>query len=141
MEGWLYQGRERSGVDPWELLKGFVDRADRVLHLCNGFVPEADWLDDTETLTYLHSTVFGRATASASRKRRCISMHFSPTTAYRRTGAAARRRPPADVDGDRLSDRHFAAFSTTSTGCRVLRTAADADLELLSALIVCVEAA
>lgn len=56
--GWLYQGRERSGVDPWELLKGFVDRADRVLHLCNGFVPEADWLDDTETLTYLHSTVF-----------------------------------------------------------------------------------
>lgn len=57
MEGWLYEGRERSGVDPWELLKGFVNRTDRVLHLFEGFVPEAGWLDDAETLTYLHSTV------------------------------------------------------------------------------------
>ncbi|ASP73329.1 conjugal transfer protein TrbE [Sinorhizobium meliloti] len=57
MEGWLYEGRERSGVDPWELLKGFVDRTDRVLHLFESFVPEAGWLDDAETLTYLHSTV------------------------------------------------------------------------------------
>ena len=57
MESWLYEGRERSGVDPWELLKGFVDRTDRVLHLVGGFVPEVGWLDDTETLTYLHSTI------------------------------------------------------------------------------------
>jgi type IV secretion system protein VirB4 len=57
MEAWLYEGREHSGVDPWELLKGFVDRTDRVLNLVEGFVPEADWLDDAETLTYLHSTI------------------------------------------------------------------------------------
>ncbi|MVA58515.1 conjugal transfer protein TrbE [Agrobacterium vitis] len=57
MEGWLYEGRERSGVDPWELLKGFIDRTDRVLHLVEGFVPEVAWLDDAETLTYLHSTI------------------------------------------------------------------------------------
>lgn len=57
MEGWLYEGRERSGVDPWELLKGFVDRTDRVLHLVEGFVPEVAWLDDADTLTYLHSTI------------------------------------------------------------------------------------
>ena len=57
MEAWLYEGRERSGVDPWELLKSFVDRTDRVLNLVEGFVPEADWLDDSETLTYLHSTI------------------------------------------------------------------------------------
>jgi type IV secretion system protein VirB4 len=57
MEAWLYEGRERAGVDPWELLKSFVDRTDRVLHLFAGFVPEAGWLDDEETLTYLHSTV------------------------------------------------------------------------------------
>lgn len=57
MESWLYEGRERSGVDPHELLKGFVDRTDRVLHLVEGFVPEAGWLDDAETLTYLHSTI------------------------------------------------------------------------------------
>ncbi|MBZ9683923.1 conjugal transfer protein TrbE [Mesorhizobium sp. CO1-1-2] len=57
MESWLYEGREKSGVDSWELLKGFVDRTDRVLNLIEGFVPEVDWLDDSQTLTYLHSTV------------------------------------------------------------------------------------
>ncbi|TRC98435.1 conjugal transfer protein TrbE [Mesorhizobium sp. WSM4303] len=57
MESWLYEGREKSGVDQWELLKGFVDRTDRVLNLVEGFVPEVDWLDDAETLTYLHSTI------------------------------------------------------------------------------------
>ena len=59
-EGWLYEGRSGSGVDPWELLKGFIDRSDRVLHLVEGFVPEVRWLDDAETLTYLHSTVSTR---------------------------------------------------------------------------------
>ncbi|MCW0234081.1 MAG: conjugal transfer protein TrbE [Ferrovibrio sp.] len=57
MEGWLYEGREKGGVDPWGLLNSFVDRTDRVLHLVEGFVPEAGWLDDADTLTYLHSTI------------------------------------------------------------------------------------
>lgn len=56
-EGWLYEGRSGSGVDPKELLKGFIDRADRVLHLVEGFMPEVHWLDDAGTLTYLHSCV------------------------------------------------------------------------------------
>jgi type IV secretory pathway VirB4 component len=56
-EGWLYEGRARSGVDPQELLEGFADRGTRLLQLLEGFVPEARWLDDGETLTYLHSTV------------------------------------------------------------------------------------
>jgi type IV secretion system protein TrbE len=60
MESWLYEGRQTSGIDPWELLKGFVDLTDRVLNLIEGFVPEADWLDDAETLTYLHSTISTR---------------------------------------------------------------------------------
>ena len=38
-------------------LAGFIDRTDRLLQLIEGFVPEADWLDDAETLTYLHSCV------------------------------------------------------------------------------------
>lgn len=59
-EGWLYEGRSTSGVDPWELLKGFTDRSDRVLNLVEGFVPDVRWLDDAETLTYLHSTVSTR---------------------------------------------------------------------------------
>ncbi|MCA2411270.1 conjugal transfer protein TrbE [Rhizobium leguminosarum] len=57
MESWLYEGREKSGIDPWELLNSFVDRTDRVLNLVEGFVPEAAWLHDAETLTYLHSTI------------------------------------------------------------------------------------
>jgi type IV secretion/conjugal transfer VirB4 family ATPase len=56
-EGWLYEGRSRTGVDPHEMLAGFVDRSGRLLQLIEGFVPEARWLDDAETLTYLHSTV------------------------------------------------------------------------------------
>ncbi|MEW6147053.1 MAG: conjugal transfer protein TrbE [Pseudomonadota bacterium] len=57
IEGWLYEGRPQSGVDPHELLRGFVDRTNRVLQLVEGFMPEVAWLDDGETLTYLHSTI------------------------------------------------------------------------------------
>ena len=53
----LYEGHAKKGVDAWELLKGFTDRSDRLLHLVEGFVPEVHWLGDGETLTYLHSTV------------------------------------------------------------------------------------
>ena len=60
IEGWLYEGREQTGVDPWELLRGFLDRTDRVLQLVEGFMPEVGWLDDGETLTYLHSTISTR---------------------------------------------------------------------------------
>ena len=56
-EAWLYEGRSEAGVDPKEYLKGFVDRSGRLLHLIEGFVPEAEWLGDGETLTYLHSCV------------------------------------------------------------------------------------
>ncbi|CEJ83479.1 CagE, TrbE, VirB component of type IV transporter system, conserved region [Hyphomicrobium sp. GJ21] len=56
-EAWLYEGREKSGVDPHEVLRAFTDRTDRVLALLDGFMPECAWLDDSETLTYLHSCV------------------------------------------------------------------------------------
>ena len=46
-----------EGVDGRELLHGFADRTDRILQLVEGFVPEAYWLDDEETLTYLHACV------------------------------------------------------------------------------------
>jgi type IV secretion/conjugal transfer VirB4 family ATPase len=60
IESWLYEGRAQTGVDPWELLRGFVDRTNRVLQLVEGFMPEVGWLDDGETLTYLHSTISTR---------------------------------------------------------------------------------
>jgi type IV secretion system protein VirB4 len=59
-ESWLYEGRETSGVNPWEIVRGFVDRTGRVLSLLDGFMPECRWLDDAETLTYLHSTISTR---------------------------------------------------------------------------------
>ena len=59
-EGWLYEGRSAPGVDPRETLTGFIDRSGRLLNLVEGFMPEVRWLDDAETLTYLHSTVSTR---------------------------------------------------------------------------------
>ena len=60
-EAWLYEGRGRNGgIDAHEVLKGFTDRTDRVLQLIEGFMPEAAWLSDAETLTYLHSCISTR---------------------------------------------------------------------------------
>ncbi|QTC90305.1 conjugal transfer protein TrbE [Brevundimonas goettingensis] len=57
IDRWLYEGRHARGVDWPEQIRGFVDRTDRLLGLVEGFMPEAAWLSDEETLTYLHSTV------------------------------------------------------------------------------------
>jgi type IV secretion system protein VirB4 len=56
-EAWLYEGRAKGGLDGREVLRGFIDRTSRVLQLVEGFVPDAAWLDDQETLTYLHSCI------------------------------------------------------------------------------------
>lgn len=59
-ESWLYEGKTQQGVDARELLAGFTDRTDRLLRLFEGFFPEVGWLDDSETLTYLHSCISTR---------------------------------------------------------------------------------
>jgi type IV secretion system protein VirB4 len=56
-EAWLYEGRAKGGVDGREVLRGFIDRTSRVLQLVEGFVPDSGWLDDSQTLTYLHSCI------------------------------------------------------------------------------------
>jgi hypothetical protein len=57
-EGFLYEGRDRrQDADARQVQRGFVDRTDRVLGLVEGLMPELGWIDDEETLTYLHSTV------------------------------------------------------------------------------------
>jgi type IV secretion system protein VirB4 len=54
----LYEGRDRNqDADARQAQRGFVDRTERVLGLVEGFMPEIGWLDDADTLTYLHSTV------------------------------------------------------------------------------------
>src|SRR4029077_3362917 len=59
-EAWLYENRAHDGADWRVALEGFVDRTDRVLALVEGFMPESEWLDDAETLTYLHSCISTR---------------------------------------------------------------------------------
>jgi type IV secretion system protein VirB4 len=57
-ERWLYEGRAQvKGSDAHELLRGFIDRTDRILQLLDGFMPECRWLGDEETLSYLHATI------------------------------------------------------------------------------------
>ena len=54
----LYEGSNRTvNANAREILRGFVDRTNRVLQLVEGFMPECVWLDDEETLSYLHSTI------------------------------------------------------------------------------------
>ncbi|GGF11529.1 conjugal transfer protein TrbE [Aliidongia dinghuensis] len=59
-EAWLYENRASGSTDWRAALDGFADRTDRVLALVEGFMPEAAWLDDGETLTYLHSCISTR---------------------------------------------------------------------------------
>lgn len=60
-EGWLYEGKDDGTTrDGLEALAGFADMTGRVLDLVEAFMPEARWLSDEETLTYLHSTVSTR---------------------------------------------------------------------------------
>ena len=57
-EGSLNEGRRREeATGAYEVLRGFVDRTDCVLQLVEPFMPECRWLDDGETLTYLHACV------------------------------------------------------------------------------------
>jgi len=60
-ESWLYEGKAEKGINPKELLDLFIDRTERLLRLIDGFVPEVAWLDDGDTLTYLHSCVSTRS--------------------------------------------------------------------------------
>ncbi|MBO9708003.1 MAG: conjugal transfer protein TrbE [Caulobacter sp.] len=56
-KGWLFEGRQTTAADPWAQTKGFIAETDRLLQLLDGFMPECAWLDDGQTLSYLHSTV------------------------------------------------------------------------------------
>lgn len=53
----LYENTPTSGVDWRERLGAFVAETDRVFDLLDGVMPEIAWLDDGETLTYLHATI------------------------------------------------------------------------------------
>ncbi|WP_296555456.1 conjugal transfer protein TrbE [Pigmentiphaga sp.] len=56
----LYENTPQVGVDwpDWRgRLQAFVAETDRIFDLLDGVMPEIAWLDDGQTLTYLHGTV------------------------------------------------------------------------------------
>jgi type IV secretion system protein VirB4 len=95
-ESWLYEGQaDADGADGREALRGFVDRTSRVLDLIEAFVPEAEWLTDTETLTYLHSTV--------STRRHAVRVPETPM----HLDALIADEPLVGGLGPRLGDQHL----------------------------------
>ena len=55
--GLIYEHRPQVGADWREHLSGFIAETERVFGLLDGVMPEIVWLDDAQTLTYLHATV------------------------------------------------------------------------------------
>lgn len=56
----LYENAPAGAVDWRERLNAFMVETDRVFDLLDGVMPELAWLDDAETLTYLHGTISTR---------------------------------------------------------------------------------
>jgi type IV secretion system protein VirB4 len=56
----LYENTSHQGVSWRERLDAFTADTSRVFDLLDGVMPELAWLDDSETLTYLHGTVSTR---------------------------------------------------------------------------------
>jgi len=56
----LYENVPGKGVDWHGRLEAFIAETDRVFDLLDGVMPEITWLDDGQTLTYLHSTISTR---------------------------------------------------------------------------------
>ncbi len=56
----LYEHGKTEGVDWRERLEAFVSESLRFLDLLDGVMPEIGWLDDAQTLTYLHDCVSTR---------------------------------------------------------------------------------
>jgi type IV secretion system protein VirB4 len=56
----LYENSKVEGVDWRDRLDGFVSETERFFGLLEGVMPEIDWLDDGQTLTYLHACVSTR---------------------------------------------------------------------------------
>ncbi len=95
-ESWLYEGQaDADGADGREALRGFIDRTSRVLDLIEAFVPEAEWLTDVETLTYLHSTV--------STRRHAVRVPETPM----HLDALIADEPLVGGLGPRLGDQHL----------------------------------
>jgi type IV secretion/conjugal transfer VirB4 family ATPase len=61
----MYENNRAQGVDWRQRLDAFVAETERFFGLLEGVMPEAAWLDDGQTLTYLHGCVSTRRHAVA----------------------------------------------------------------------------
>ncbi|SFI53258.1 conjugal transfer protein TrbE [Caulobacter sp. UNC279MFTsu5.1] len=65
--GWLaglfVEGRTQASTDWRAELTGFIDRTNRLLALIGAITPHAAWLDDAQTLAFLHGAVTSRRQA------------------------------------------------------------------------------
>ncbi len=57
LEGLFVEGRSGAGLDWRGELSGFIDRSDRLLALLDGLMPKVVWLDDGQTLSFLHGAI------------------------------------------------------------------------------------
>jgi type IV secretion system protein TrbE len=69
----LYENNRTEGVDWRERLEAFVSETERLFGLLDGVMPESAWLDDAQTLTYLHGCVSTRRHAVAMPE---VAMHL-----------------------------------------------------------------
>jgi type IV secretion system protein TrbE len=69
----LYENNRADGVDWRERLEVFVSETERLFGLLDGVLPEIAWLDDAQTLTYLHGCVSTRRHAVAVPQ---VAMHL-----------------------------------------------------------------
>ncbi|WP_312932379.1 conjugal transfer protein TrbE [Stutzerimonas nitrititolerans] len=56
----IYENTSAVSVDWRERLTGFIAETERIFDLLAGVMPEIEWLDDGDTLSYLHGTVSTR---------------------------------------------------------------------------------
>ena len=61
----LYENHRTEGVDWHERQEAFVSETERFFGLLEGVMPEISWLNDAQTLTYLHGCVSTRRHAVA----------------------------------------------------------------------------
>ncbi|MDB5875326.1 MAG: conjugal transfer protein TrbE [Ramlibacter sp.] len=74
----LYENNRAEGVDWRERLEVFVSETERLFGLLEGVLPEIVWLDDAQTLTYLHGCVSTRRHAVAVPE---VAMHLDAVLA------------------------------------------------------------
>ncbi|GKS77420.1 conjugal transfer protein TrbE [Acidovorax sp. SUPP950] len=69
----LYENQKNEGVDWRDRLDTFVSETERFFGLLDGVMPEIAWLDDAQTLTFLHGCVSTRRHAVAVPE---VSLHL-----------------------------------------------------------------